>query len=83
MREHWVAIALAGVVGLLTVSALRGERGLWHLQRLQGELDDVNRNNSSLSETVNDLWTRVHRLRSDDAFLERLARRKLDLARPG
>ncbi|HYR95874.1 MAG TPA: septum formation initiator family protein [Candidatus Binatus sp.] len=74
------ALVLA-IVGI-TASALLGEHGVAHLVRLRGERRTLGDAAFSLLEQNRRLREEIVRLRTDDVYLEGLARRQLGLVRP-
>jgi cell division protein FtsB len=68
---------------LLLIYAVVGERGAIHLWRLQGEKSKLDEQNYRLQKENDALRKKIVRLRSDDNFLEKIAREELNLARPG
>jgi len=75
------ALVLA-IVGV-TASALLGEHGIMHLLRLRAERQELQRSAFALLEENARLRDQLGRLRSDDLYLEELARRQLGLVKPG
>jgi cell division protein FtsB len=71
------------IAGFLLLSAARGERGLERVLQLRAELDDANDRNFRLVQQISGLRRDLEMARSDDATLERLARRYLGMVRPG
>ena len=79
-----MALALAtGLTVVLIAIVVFGSRGLLHLQTLTGEQDEQNRRVALLLHENEQLRERIHRLRTDDRTLERLAREQLGFTRPG
>jgi len=60
-----------------------GDRGLLELKRLREESAAVARGNAELGERNRDLTRRVNQTRDDPATLERLARERLGMVKPG
>ncbi len=83
VQRSWLALALLGVATVLTASAVLGDRGLTRVLHLQSELEQANDRNFSLMQQGSDLRHELEKARSDDATLERLARRHLGMVRPG
>ena len=76
--RSWALYIFCALLLSLSLFTTFGERGLLHLWRLRGEqgkLDD-SKENEVLRE-------RIHRLRHDDLYLEKIAREDLGLVRPG
>lgn len=71
-------LAIAGV----TASALFGEHGIAHLVRLRGERRALGEVTFALLQRNTQLRADIARLRTDDRYLEGLARQKLGLVRP-
>lgn len=67
----------------LIVAVVFGSRGLLHLQTLTGEEAELGRRIAVLLHGNEQLRDRIHRLRTDDRTLERLAREQLGFTRPG
>ena len=67
----------------MLASALTGQRGMVRIAALRGDLAEANDQNFQLLQAINHLRTQLHRIRSDDEALERLARRRLSLVRDG
>jgi cell division protein FtsB len=83
LRRQWLSLILAVVLGALASNALRGSSGprdllilLHHGGLLTAERDRLLQENAAFRE-------RIARLRSDDAFLQRLIREELGYVRPG
>jgi cell division protein FtsB len=76
-----MAFAIASI-GLL-LSAVAGERGLRRVFRLHADLRETSQQNFYLLQSIHALRHRVQAIRSDDAYLERVARRRLSLVRNG
>ena len=74
------ALALA-IIGV-TASALIGEDGVAHLLRLRAERGALGDNAFGLLEQNRRLRDTIARLKTDDVYLEGLARRQLGLVRP-
>lgn len=66
----------------ITLSALLGEHGLAHLLRLQTERQELRQTTFTLLDANARLREEIHRLETDDLYLEELARRRLGLVRP-
>jgi cell division protein FtsB len=79
-----VALAMAvGAAAALVTAMVFGSRGLLHLRTLTDEDEEVSRRIALLLHENEQLRDRIHRLRTDDRTLERLAREQLGFTRPG
>jgi cell division protein FtsB len=84
LLRHRVALAFAAsVTAGLVLAVVFGSRGLLHLRALTAEQDEVGRRIALLLHENEQLRERIHRLRTDDRTLERLAREQLGFTRPG
>jgi cell division protein FtsB len=77
-----LALAIAASTALITAMVF-GSRGLVHLRTLTTEQDEIGRRIAVLLHENEQLRDRIHRLRTDDRTLERLAREQLGFTRPG
>lgn len=77
-----MTVALLLAIAAVTLSALLGEHGLSHLSRLHAERQHLRRTTFTLLERNERLREEIHRLETDDLYLEELARRRLGLVRP-
>lgn len=83
-RKHKGALATGVVVlALLIVAAVYGDHGMAHLSRMRGEQRDLERSAFELQQRNEHLRERIRRLRSDDFYLEKLARERLGLVKKG
>jgi cell division protein FtsB len=81
--SHKLALyAWACLIGLLLIYAVVGERGAIHLWRLQGEKGKLDEQNYRLAKENEALREKIARLRSDNYYLEKIAREELNLVRP-
>lgn len=67
----------------LSLFTLFGERGVLHLWRLWEEKKKLEERNFLLLKENEALRERIHRLRHDALYLEKIAREDLGLVRPG
>jgi cell division protein FtsB len=82
--SHKLALyAWACLIGLLLIYAVVGERGAIHLWRLQGEKSKLDEQNYRLQKGNEALREKIARLRSDNYYLEKIAREELNMVRPG
>jgi cell division protein FtsB len=73
-----LVLAIVGVAASVVI----GEHGVAHLMRLRGEHRGLADATFTLLQQNQALHREVERLRSDDLYLEELARRRLGLVRP-
>jgi cell division protein FtsB len=78
-----VWLAAVAATSVLIGVVVFGSRGLLHLQTLMAEDDELGHRIALLLHDNEQLRTRIHRLRTDDRTLERLAREQLGFTRPG
>jgi len=83
ISRRWPLYLLTSLILLLFVYTIFGERGSIHLWRLRGEKITLDENNYRLQKENDALRQRVSRLRTDDLYLEQVAREELNLVRPG
>src|SRR5437868_6177180 len=83
VRRSWLAIVLFTIAGILLLSAAKGGSGVERVLQLRAELDQANDRNFRLVQQISGLRREVELARTDDATLERLARRYLSMVRPG
>jgi cell division protein FtsB len=81
--SRWLLYFLACSIVLLSLYTILGERGAIHLWRLRGEKIKMDEQNYRLHNENEALRQRITRLRSDDSYLEKIAREELNLVRPG
>ena len=80
----WALVALCVVgLGLLAASTLLGENGLATQRRLAREREEASTEVDRLRTQRRELQARIEALRSNPAALERLAREKYGMKRPG
>lgn len=72
-----------GLLIILSLFTIFGDRGIFHLWRLRGEKEKLDERNFLLLGENETLRERIRRLRHDDFYLEKIAREELGLARPG
>ena len=82
-RGHWVALLLWLGFAVTLARALHGPRGLEGLLNLRAELRAVRTRDGELLQQSTDLREALRRLRDDERELERVARSRLRLTRPG
>jgi len=77
-----LAACALGLV-LFVIAAIYGDHGLVHLRRLRAEQQDLEHAAFQLQQRNEALRQRIHRLQSDDAYVEKLARERLGLVKNG
>lgn len=75
--------ALSVLLAVFSLFTVLGERGVLHLWRLWEEKAKLDERNFLLQTENEILRERIHRLRHDDLYLEKIAREELGLVRPG
>jgi cell division protein FtsB len=83
LPRRWPIYLISSLIALLALVTIVGERGALHLWRLLGEKNRLDEQNYLLQKENELLRQRVSRIRSDDDYLEKVAREELNLARPG
>jgi len=83
VRRSWLGLLLGSLSAALLLSAVNGERGLARVIQLDTELELANDRNFHLVQEIDRLRHDLKMVRSDDATLERVARRHLGMVRPG
>lgn len=83
LRRSWLAVLLLSIALVLLISAAKGERGLERVYQLERDLEEAGERNFRLVQQIEQMRHRLHAVRTDDATLERLARRNLGMVRPG
>jgi len=71
-----------GLVALAVVAVV-GDHGLLHLRRLQAEQHSLDQTAVQMQQRNQALGERIQRLQSDERYIERLARERLGLVKPG
>lgn len=82
-RQRAVLFAAVAATTVLVGVVIFGSRGVLHLRTLMAEEDELGNRISLLLHENEQLRARIHRLRTDDRTLERLAREQLGFTRPG
>jgi len=83
ISSRWPLFLLTALILLLFIYTIVGERGAIHLWRLRGEKITLDEKNYRLQNENEALRKRISRLRTDDLYLEQVAREELNLVRPG
>src|SRR5918993_985791 len=83
ISQRHLLYLLGGLILLLAVVTVVGERGAIHLWRLRGEKSRIDEQNYRLQKENEVLRQQVSRIRNDNHYLEKLAREELNLVRPG
>ncbi|MGH9815398.1 MAG: FtsB family cell division protein [Candidatus Acidiferrales bacterium] len=82
LRMHFWAI-----LGLLMMAVLMhdvfGGRGFLAMRRQQQEVRKIQQAIEQISQENRELTDKVHRLKTDPQYIERLAREQMGLSRPG
>ena len=83
LPQRWPIYLIGGLIVLLSLVTIVGERGALHLWRLRGEKSRLDEQNYRMQKENESLRRRVHGIRNDDDYLEKVAREELNLVRPG
>ena len=83
LPASWPLYLLSLLILLLGLVTIVGERGALHLWRLRGEKNQLDEQNYRLQKANEELRQRIWRIRTDNDYLEKLAREELNLVRPG
>ncbi len=70
-------------LALLALAAIYGDRGWTHLSQLRAAQHDLEQRAFELQQRNQQLRDRLARLRSDDRYLEKLARERLGMVKKG
>jgi cell division protein FtsB len=81
--QRWLSYALGVLIIVLCIYTIAGQRGAIHLWRLRAEQAKLDEQNYSLHRENERLRERISRLRTDNFYLEKVAREELNLVRPG
>jgi cell division protein FtsB len=81
-RVKWLRYVLLGVAGLGLYHVLTGPSGTINLLRLKREKARMEADLDSLTRRKRDLQVEKSRLERDSAYIERVARKELGMARP-
>ena len=82
LRREWFSLILAGVLGVLVLNCFIGPLGPHDLLVLRRHRARLEATRNQLLAENSQLTVRIAKLRSDDAFIQRLIRRELGYARP-
>ncbi len=83
LPRRWTFYVLGFFILSLSILTAVGERGAFHLWRLQGEKTKLDEESYRLQKENESLRQRIYKLRTDNVYLEKQAREDLNLVRPG
>jgi cell division protein FtsB len=83
LPQRWPLYLIGSLIILLSLVTIVGERGGLHLWRLQGEKSHLDAQNYRLQKENESLRRRIHGIRNDNDYLEKVAREELNLVQPG
>ena len=83
LRQRIAVVVTAAVCAALVATILFGSRGVLRLHALTTDEAAIKQRIGALLEENQRLRTQLHALRTDDRYLERLAREQLGFVRPG
>ena len=78
-----ILLTCVAALVLLAIAAVYGDRGLIHLLRMRSEQSALEHTAFDLQQQNERLRQRIQRLRSDDHYLEQLARERIGLVKKG
>ncbi len=76
-------VVCTGVLAAVVLAAVYGDHGLAHLRRMRDEQRNLEQTVFDLQQRNEQLRQRIHRLDTDDLYIEKLARERLGLVKPG
>jgi cell division protein FtsB len=82
-KVKWIRYLLLAVIGFGLYHILSGPSGAINILRLRRDNEEQRRELDSLEARRRDLETEKLRLRGDSAYLEKVARKELGMAKPG
>ncbi len=82
-RRPWIRLGLAALVLFFAWQVLTGPRGVLKIRELKAQRDALQAQVDSLQRRKAELEDEKRRLLTDTAYIERLARKELGMARPG
>jgi cell division protein FtsB len=82
MSRHVLSVILGLAILIVTASALFGEHGMAHLLRLRSERGELGTATFTLLEGNKRLRQEITQLKTDDLYVEGLARKQLGLVKP-
>jgi cell division protein FtsB len=80
--KAWFGVCVLFLL-LFVVAAVWGDHGLMDMLRLRTQQRDQEQTASALQQRNHQLRERIERLRTDDGYLEQLARERLGLVKKG
>jgi len=80
-KATWIACVVA--LALFIVAAIFGDHGLMHVLRLRDDQRQLERLAFELAQRNEQLRARIRRLQTEDWYVEKLARERLGMTRPG
>lgn len=83
LRTHGLGLALGVIALAMLASAVTGDRGLLGAWELRREVAEAEHENFELVQEITRIRQKIHAIESNDATLERAARRQAHLVRPG
>jgi cell division protein FtsB len=82
-RRPWIRWGLIVLALVFLYQVLAGPRGLLKLSELRSQRNEIRLQIDSLERRKQELLAEKQRLLTDTAYLEKLARKELGMARPG
>ena len=79
----WPGWIVVGVLALLLVAAILGDKGVLQLRRLRTEVETLHQQVQTLEAENERLSRAIGELRDNPSVIERIAREELGLVRPG
>jgi len=81
MKKKRILLLILIALLILGLFTFFGEKGIFHLFRLQKELARINEINLKLDEENQNLREEVKRLKSDKRYIEEIARKELGMVK--
>ena len=83
MRKKRVLLLILILLLILGIFTFFGEKGIFHLLRIQKEVARIKEKNAKLEEENQKLREEVKRLQTDRRYIEEIARRELGMVKEG
>ena len=82
-RRPWIVWAVAVLVVFIGWQVMTGPRGIAKIRQLHAQRDSLQAQIDSLMRRKDELVAEKQRLLTDTAYIERIARKELGMAKPG